>query len=63
MLIMIYSLVWILVTVATAGILFALGGISETILVIFGFLITTLFLVGFVSVLPWWRDRRSSHDR
>lgn len=60
MLIVFYVLIWFVVA-ASAGILYLTGNFNEMTLTIFGFLVSTLFFMGIVAVLPWWVDKRYSY--
>lgn len=57
MVIIIYALIWLLVA-ASAGFLYFTGNFNEVTLTVFGFLISALFFMGIVAVLPWWVDKR-----
>lgn len=59
MVIIIYALIWLL-TAASAGLLYFTGNLDELMLTVFGFIFSTLVLMGFVAVLPWWVDKQYS---
>jgi hypothetical protein len=59
MVIIIYALIWLL-TAASAGLLYFTGNLDELTLTVFGFIFSTLVLMGFVAVLPWWVDKQYS---
>jgi len=55
----IYALVWVLL-VAGAGLLYYTGQLNDLAVTVFGFIFATQTFMGFVTVLPWWVDRRYS---
>ena len=55
----IYALVWLLV-LSVAGLFYFTGNLNEVTFTVFGLVLSTLFSVGLVLVLPWWVDRRYS---
>jgi hypothetical protein len=46
-----------LVVAALAAVTFFTGNLNEFTLPIFGFVVSTLFFMGFVAVMPWWMDK------
>jgi hypothetical protein len=59
MVLIIYALIWLL-TAAAAGLLYFTGNFNGLMLTVFGFIFSTLVLMGFVAVLPWWVDKSYS---
>ncbi len=53
MLLIIYILIWFAIA-AAAGVLYLTGNFNEMVLMLFGFLTTTLVFLGMIAVLPWW---------
>ena len=53
----IYALIWVVVA-ASAGLLYFAGNLNELTLTVFGFIASTLFAIGIVTVLPWWMDKK-----
>jgi hypothetical protein len=45
---------------AAAGILYLAGYFNPLMVTVFGFLVSTLFFMGIVAVLPWWVDKQFS---
>lgn len=52
----VYTLIWVVVIAAAAGLYFT-GNFNEIALNVFGFIFSTLLLGFFVAVLPWLMDK------
>jgi hypothetical protein len=52
-----YAMTWLIV-LAAAGVAYFTDNFNEVTLTVFGFVVSTIFAMGIVAVLPWWVDKK-----